>query len=197
MGWHEYYLVNLACLLLPGILLVVWGFRQELSEYGLAPGDRKRGSQLALLGWIAFLPVLWTVGGRPAFQSYYLSNMHASGALIPTNTGDAIDWGGWIFHEATMTVYMLAWEWFFRGFLLFGLRKSFPDWFAVGAQALLFGLLHLGKPPEEVVSSFLGGIVLGFAALRLRSMIPCFAVHALVSASHDAVVIWFHLASPR
>lgn len=197
MGWHEYYLVNLACLLVPGFLLVLWGFKRDLSEFGLASGNRRLGVVGTAAGWLVFLPVLWGIASRPAFQSYYLSNLHASGALVPGTRGDEIDWPGWLFHESTMTVYMLAWEWFFRGFLLFGLRRSFPGWFAIGVQALLFGVLHLGKPVEEVLSSFVGGVVLGIAALRVRSMVPCFALHALISASHDGAIVWFHFQSGR
>lgn len=192
MGWEEYYIFNTSLLLLPPFLLILWGMRRELSEFGLTPGDVKWGTIGAIAGWILFLPVLWFVGPLPAFQTYYVWNMQSSRTISFSPTGgQTIDWGRFAFHETVMGFYMLAWEWFFRGFLLFGLRRVMPAPAAVVIQAALFCLLHVGKPIEEVASSFVGGLVLGAAALRFRSVLPCFLIHYLISVSHDLAVLYF------
>lgn len=192
MGWEEYYVFNISLLLLPPFLLILWGQRRELSEFGLTAGDLRWGTIGALASWVAFLPVLWFSARASAFQDYYLWQMKSSRAVgyLPVG-GEGIDWGRLAFHETVMCFYMLAWEWFFRGFLLFGLRRTFPAWVAVLIQASLFCLLHLGKPTIEVASSLVGGVILGAAALRFRSMLPCFLVHFLISASNDLAVLYF------
>lgn len=56
-------------------------------------------------------------------------------------------------------------------------------------QALLFGIMHIGKPLQEVFGSFIAGIILGVLALRSRSFLPCFWLHWARSATFDLLVI--------
>ncbi len=193
LSWEDYYLLNIALLLTPAIVYITLFSGLLIDDFGLRSGNRKAGLQFAAAGWLAFLPVIAFVAGRPEFQDYYLSNLRASRALMWVGNRETLDWGRWAFCCLVMTVYMLAWEWFFRGFLLFGLRRRFPTWFAIGFQAMLFCLLHLGKPAMEVVSSLAGGVLLGVVALRLSSMVPCFLIHILIYLSHEGAVLWFFL----
>lgn len=203
MWFEEYYLFNTALLLWPPLCLILFGFRRELSEFGMTAGDIKGGSLAALVGFLLFLPVLYFVARTPDAQSYYLGVLlgnrpYGSGAisgLAMSNqgyVGGVIDWSRLAFHETVFAFYMFAWEWFFRGFLLNGLRRLFPAGAAVAIQAVLFCWLHWGKPMPEVYSSLAGGILLGAVALRYRSFLPCFLVHWGVSAANDLGVLWFH-----
>jgi membrane protease YdiL (CAAX protease family) len=90
---------------------------------------------------------------------------------------------------ASYAAYMLAWEYFFRGFLLFGLEGRFGRMAAV-LQAVPFALVHVGKPEVETYSSILGGLILGVFALRVRSMWPCFLIHAFVAVWMDVCVVY-------
>jgi membrane protease YdiL (CAAX protease family) len=58
-------------------------------------------------------------------------------------------------------LYYLGWEFFFRGYMQFGLRRRLGDWNAILIQTLASCLLHIGKPDTEIFSSILGGIVWG------------------------------------
>jgi len=88
---------------------------------------------------------------------------------------------------------MFAWEWYFRGFLLYGLKRVMPTVAAVLIQAAAFALLHYNKPPIEVVSSFFGAILLAGVALRYRSFLPCFFLHWAISAAFDGAVLYHFL----
>jgi membrane protease YdiL (CAAX protease family) len=83
---------------------------------------------------------------------------------------------------------MFCWEFFFRGYLLFGLART-VKWLAVIVQAVVFGALHWYKVPLELAASFGAGIVLGILALRAKSFLPCFALHWLVSVSFDVLIL--------
>jgi membrane protease YdiL (CAAX protease family) len=85
---------------------------------------------------------------------------------------------------ASLVVYMFCWEWFFRGFLLFGMAQGLGPFVSIVLQALLFGAAHIGKPPEEMYSSFAGGALLGWICWREKSFAPAFYAHALIH------VIW-------
>ncbi len=91
--------------------------------------------------------------------------------------------GDWAFLIGTLTLYMFCWEWFFRGFALFGAAQGLGFIPAIAIQAALFGLAHFGKPPVEMGSAFAGGLVLGILAWREKSFFPAFLIHALIHVS--------------
>lgn len=92
-----------------------------------------------------------------------------------------------LYAEASYGMYLFCWEFFFRGYLLFGLQRSVGSAAAVILQAAAFGLLHYGKP--EMIPSFAGGIILGILALRAKSFFPGFVLHWAVSICLDVLVV--------
>jgi membrane protease YdiL (CAAX protease family) len=50
-------------------------------------------------------------------------------------------------------------------------------WPALIAQALVFGLVHVGKTPEELLTAFPGGLGLGMLTWRMRSVWPSVLLH--------------------
>lgn len=78
----------------------------------------------------------------------------------------------------------VAEELFFRGVLLSGLRTRIGGW-AVGAQALLFGIAHLRSltPPDvgTAVSAATVGAVLGWGIHRWNRLPPAVGAHVLVN----------------
>jgi membrane protease YdiL (CAAX protease family) len=202
MDFSEYNLLNIAFILWVPLITVMLFLRREPSAFGMTVGDVKGGTRAALLLFLAFVPVILIFAPFPGPQSYYLSwlgTSGGSGAIVGLymerggwSPGGVILWERLIFHEAVMGFYMFGWEWYHRGFLLTGLRRIMPVWGAILTQAILFTVLHIGKPWEEVASSFPGAILMGLVALRYRSFLPCFLLHWLVSAGFDAAVLFYH-----
>ena len=81
---------------------------------------------------------------------------------------------------------MFAWEFIWRGFMLFGLEKKFGG-YAVLMQMIPFVILHNGKPFLETFGAILGGIALGILALRTRSIYYCVLTHIGVMFSIDII----------
>jgi membrane protease YdiL (CAAX protease family) len=74
----------------------------------------------------------------------------------------------------------LGWEFFFRGWLLFGFARRFgPD--ALWLQAVPFALAHIGKPEVETFSTIFGGFAFGWIAYRTRSFVWPFLVHWFIA----------------
>lgn len=71
-------------------------------------------------------------------------------------------------------------ELFFRGLLLFGLRARYGDKAAILVSACLFGVSHLDA--VAAIYAAAAGLVLGWLALRTRSIWPGIALHAAVNA---------------
>ena len=138
-----------------GLLL----FRDKPWDYGIRIGRWKSSIILTAVCLAAMALILYEAGKMPDFRSYY--------------GRDAIDWSELLLDTA---LFMFAWEFLFRGYMLFGLEKSIGKG-AIFVQAIPFVLLHLGKPFLETLFCIPGGFILGYVAYRTRSFLPCFIIH--------------------
>jgi membrane protease YdiL (CAAX protease family) len=134
-------------------------FRDKPWDYGIRIGRWKSAIILTVVCLAAMALILYEVGKMPEFRSYYHK--------------DAINWSELLLDAA---LYMFAWEFLFRGYMLFGLEKSIGKG-AIFVQAIPFVLLHFGKPFLETLACIPGGFILGYVAYRTRSFLPCFIIH--------------------
>jgi membrane protease YdiL (CAAX protease family) len=202
MNFAEFNVFNTALILWVPLVVILLFLRRSPSDFGMVGGEVRKGTVTAVVLFLLFCPVIYFFAPMPGPQEYYLGWMGTiagSGAVRGTywngsawSPGGYIDISRLIYHEIVMGFYMFGWEWYHRGFLLYGLRRIMPVWGAVLLQAVLFTVLHLGKPWEEVISSFPGGVLMGLLALRFGSFLPCFLLHWLVSAGFDFAVLYFH-----
>jgi len=176
-SFEEYLVVNIGCLTLLPFLLIFGVLRLRADEFGFAPAERGTG-RIALLFFVAMLPVLFIASRFPEFRSTY-----------PLQQQAAFSWRYFVYFELAYGFYLFCWEWFYRGFLTFGLRRAFGDIAAIAIQALAFGIMHWGKPMPEFISSFFGGAILGWLALRARSFFPCFLLHWAIAFTLDCLAI--------
>ncbi len=194
MAFEQYYLLNIALLLWLPLVVVLVFLRRPPDDFALATGDLKPGLLVALVLFVLFLPVIFVTAPTPPFQHYYVNALlrapQGSGAITAFGR---LDVGRLIFHEVVFGFYIFAWEWYFRGFLLYGLKRLMPTAAAVLLQAAAFALLHYNKPTVEIVSSFFGAILLAGVALRYRSFLPCFFLHWAISAAFDGAVLYHFL----
>ncbi|MFQ3550062.1 MAG: CPBP family intramembrane glutamic endopeptidase [Armatimonadota bacterium] len=195
-SYNLYILGNLLGLSFVPILLIFGVFKNELNSYGLC--GVKNWTPWLYTG-IMFLGlfILMVLSARwSSFQAYYPIFKHFPEfrytvfADYPKVNPFITHWQWMLYAMFTYGFYLFWWEFFFRGFLLFGLAK-WNSFLAVVLQALAFGLLHAGKPPTEVAASFIAGIILGILALRSGSILPCFVLHWAASVSFDILVVGF------
>jgi len=157
------------------------------------------GQKWALWAWVAMLLPVAYFAHRPDVQSYYLqgrlSNWGLAGVGAVFN-GVHVNLKALLYYELAMGFYMFGWEFFFRGFLLFGLQKTWlRTWGAVFVQAGLFALLHwswkahAAKPGLEVLTAFPGGLILGALALKTRSFLYGYLVHWGISVTLDLFLL--------
>lgn len=158
--------------LLPSFI-IIFLFKEKISDYGVKLGDYKLGLQITLISIAVMLPILWFVSASPQFAAKYPHLQMAKS-----------DWTVLIIYEIGMLIYLFAWEFIWRGFMLFGLEKRF-GYYAVFIQMIPFVILHNGKPELETFSSILGGIILGIVALRTRSFIYGVLIHFAIMLGID------------
>ena len=147
-------------LLIPLVIVLVV-FRENPKEYGFSLGDWKVGLILTVIGILLIAPVLWLVSRGEAMRAYYQPQMSG----LPWNT----------------FLDLFGWEFFFRGFILFGYARKFgPE--ALWLQAVPFALAHVGKPEVETLSTIFGGFAFGWIAWRTRSFVYPFLIHWFVAS---------------
>jgi len=158
-----------------GSIIIKFGFKEKLSDYGLQFGDVKVGLSFSLLFLLVMIILVWFVSATPVFAEKYPHLLSAKS-----------DWDTLFIYEAGMLLYMIAWEFIWRGFMLFGLEKRFGG-YAVLMQMIPFVILHNGKPFLETLGAIFGGIALGILALRTRSIYYCVVTHIGVMFSIDVI----------
>jgi membrane protease YdiL (CAAX protease family) len=77
---------------------------------------------------------------------------------------------------------------FFRGFLLFGLYRRL-GYYAIPVMVIPYTMIHFGKPVPETFAAIIAGFVLGYLALKSRSVLWGWAVHWGVAITMDLMVI--------
>jgi membrane protease YdiL (CAAX protease family) len=153
-----------------GAVLVMAGMargRIAWSDWGLGAGDLAWWRRpVGLLLVMIFVGIPITVWLFPEFAQYY-----------PRYKPARTDLGQLVAYELAMGVYMFCWEFFFRGYLLFGLARTLGPTASILVQAYPFFILHQAKPEPEMVSSWFGGILMGWLCWRAKSAWPSFLLH--------------------
>lgn len=153
---------RLSLYLIIPLLVIIFGFRKSPREYGFQWGDWRAGLSLTAFVIAAAVPIIWfTVRSDAETQTYY-AGLWNSGAPVMT------------------FVDLIGWEFFFRGFLLFGYARKLGA-HALWLQAVPFALAHISKPPLETYSTIFGGFLFGWVAWRTRSFIYPFLMHWFIA----------------
>lgn len=124
------------------------------------------------------LPVLWIVSATPDFAKAY-----PQGGIQVSES-----WYRFLLYEFSILIYMLGWEFLWRGYMLFGLKEKF-GYYSIFIQMIPFFILHKGKPELELFASIFAGLILGIQALRSRSFIYAWILHWLIMLFIDSISI--------
>lgn len=159
------------------VLIIKILLRERVSGYGLTAGDVKSGLGYTGVSLLIMMPLLWFASSQPEFLMVYPH-------LLPARDS----WEMFLYYEAGMLLYMISWEFIWRGFMLFGLYPRF-GYYAVLIQMIPFLILHNGKPALETFSAIAGGIALGAIALRTGSFIYGVIIHIAIMFTIDILAV--------
>jgi CAAX protease family protein len=142
-----------ALYLLVPLGIVILGFRDAPSRYGLTLGDWRRGASLLVAGLVLMLPIILGLSSLEQFRDYYGTHGRP---LVVILTDHALE---------------LFWaEFLLRGFLMFTLWRRIGP-LALVVQLIPFVLTHVGKPEIELWSTFIGGSVFAWLNWRTGSIV--------------------------
>ena len=166
-------------LLIP-VLYVVFVMKKNLSDFGLKTGNLKIGLKLLTLIPVLVVPIIYFAAKMPDIQGEY----PLAKSLLTDKTQLLV------YEFAYVLLYYLAWEFYFRGFLLFGLKDRFGVVNAILIQTISSCLIHIGKPEGEIIGSILIGIIFGVIAIKTRSIWYVFLIHASIGVFLDLFIIY-------
>ena len=85
---------------------------------------------------------------------------------------------------ALYALQFFAVEFFFRGFMLFTLEKDFGT-AAIAVMIVPYCMIHFHKPLPEALGAIVAGVVLGWLALRTRSIWGGWLLHCSIAITMD------------
>jgi membrane protease YdiL (CAAX protease family) len=135
------------------LLVILLGFRDRPTRYGLTLGDWRTGIALMLLGSAVMTPIVLWNASLPDVQVFYAASAEPLPSLLLTNTMD-----------------LAASEFLFRGFVMLTLVRAIGP-IGVLVATMPFVFAHLGKPELELFSTLGGGLVYGWLAWRTASIV--------------------------
>ncbi len=151
------------------------------------PGERLRDYNLTFKGgkhlllylvmFLLFLPVVFMASQSPSFRHTYPFYRMANRS--------SFDLWAW---EGLYAAQFIALEFFFRGFLLQGLRRAFGA-NAIYVMVVPYCMIHYGKPMMETFGAILAGLLLGTLAMRTRSIWGGVLIHIGVATTMDVLAL--------
>ena len=164
---------TLGYLILPLTYLKLTG-RSVSDYYWSVRGLKEHGGVYLALLIPASLLVYW-VSFWPDFQRIY-----------PFYTEAGRSWFDLIAWELLYGLQFFSLEFFFRAFMLEALRKSL-SYGAVAVMVIPYCMVHFQKTAAESLGSIVAGLLLGYLAMRSRSLWGGVLVHWLIAVEMDVL----------
>jgi hypothetical protein len=194
--WISFAIGAVLLILIP-VILIKRVFKQDLRDYGLGPPRPGRWGLTLLSGFLLLVvsaPAFWLGAQNEGMRGTY-----------PFFRGDFQGTGEFLIYQLGYLLFFIVIEFVFRGYLLFGLFnlrdtdvlpgvKGIRGPLVFGYYAIFISMLsytawHLGKPIPELWGTLVWGIAAGTLALACGTIWHIIAVHWLLNALLDWLII--------
>lgn len=173
------FLTTLVLFFLFPLIIIKLVFKEKLKNYGLSLGDKRYGLRFIIITIpLIVTPIIILGSHMPQVRAEYPLSK-----LVQDNASVFL-----LYEFSYVLLYYVGWEFFFRGYMLFGLKEKFGDAYAILLQVIPSALLHFNKPESEFLGSIVLGIVLGYLALRTRSILYPLIIHSCIGVFTDLFV---------
>ncbi len=154
--------------------------RERIADFGL----NFRG--ILGSGWLYLVMFLFMVG--PLVLASRTEAFQAKYPFYHLQRGEPFWPRLWIWEMAYVAQFF-ALEFFFRGFMVHGLRQRLGI-YAIFAMTVPYCMIHFGKPMAETFGAIGAGVVLGLMSLKTRSIWFGACLHVAVAMSMDFLALW-------
>jgi membrane protease YdiL (CAAX protease family) len=84
-------------------------------------------------------------------------------------------------YGSSRIVFLVAYEWFFRGMLLASFSSWLGIYWAIAVNIALYGILHIHKSKQEIIGCILLGLVLCLFTTWWHSIWPAIILHLQIA----------------
>ena len=157
--WLYHHVSSLVLWAFIPFLIIRFGFKEKLSEYGWALGDWRFGLKATAITIVVMILPVYLSSFNPEHRAWYPLT-----TLATASVGYFTLWG------LSYLPHYIGWEFMFRGFVGVGMSKFYGEIGATGIQVLITTLLHIGKPMGETWGAIFAGVYLGWLTYRTGSV---------------------------
>jgi len=158
--------------IVPVIVLVFLG--QDLTEWGL--NLKKLSLTLKWAGLIA--PIILV-------SAYFASKNRSSQKIYPSVRNRIWTTGTFAFEFASWGIYLLGYEFLFRGVFLFAALKVTGSMETVFLGSVIYSLAHLPKGSKETFGSFIVGLGMSYMTILTGSIFFSLLLHIIMAWSNS------------
>lgn len=176
MFWGTFQVLSYVAIPVVAIRLVL---RERVGDYGVDWRGIGRHWRHYVLLFLVSVPFVALASTTAAFQAKYPFYDLATGQSLWPRM-----WIWWAMYAAQF----VALEFFFRGFLVHGLKWRL-GYLGVFVMIVPYNMIHFNKPVTEALAAILGGVVLGSLSLKTRSIWWGAALHIAVAATMDVLAL--------
>lgn len=155
-------------------------FRMKLRDMGLRLKGSLQGWPLYVFMLAVMLPLVWYCSSTESFQQRY--------PFYKVQAGESL-WPNFFLWEVVYFVQFFSLEFFFRGFITLGTRKSFGV-MSIFVMMVPYCMIHFGKPMPETIGAIIAGIILGALSMKSRSVLLGVMIHYSVAITMDLFALW-------
>jgi membrane protease YdiL (CAAX protease family) len=136
-------------------------------------------------------PPLWSYVIIPLLilMTYFIGSSPANLDQYPQIRSDRWTVGLLSLSASSWVAFLIAYEFMFRGFLLFSSVTVLNPAAAIGLNVAIYALAHFYKGPLEVVGAIPLGIILCYLTLHTGNIWSAVIIHSTMALSHE----WFSL----
>jgi len=184
----NYRLYNLAywasiifiCYFIIPVIVIKIGFREKLRDYGLQWGSFLKDSWIYLVMLGIMFPLVYFASKTHSFQARYPFYSPIEGEELWPNF--------WIWQMIYLCQFF-ALEFFFRGFIVHGLKK-YVGVYSIVIMTVPYCMIHFGKPMSETFAAIFAGLALGMMSLKSRSIALGVFLHYSVAITMDFAALY-------
>lgn len=163
-------------LTVPTLVLIL--ARERLRDFGVGLGNVRAGLRITGVFYALYVPCFIFLMLNDSFIGHY------KGVAQRYDT-----WGEFMLYEvASVAVLMIAGEYFFRGFLLFGVARSYGAFAGILVHLIPYVYGHHTKVAVEAFGSLPIGFALGWLAIRTKSIWYGIILHATIALGFNALL---------
>jgi membrane protease YdiL (CAAX protease family) len=166
--------------MIPAIIIII-SYSPPITKYGL-----NFENILTSLIWIGILSLIIIIA------NYYFARKPQNLKNYPQIRMKKWTTRKFFINILTWTLYLLGYEFMFRGLLLFSFYYAYGIIPAIMVNCLLYSLVHIPKGKKETIGAIPLGLILSLITLHTGSFLVAFIFHIIMALSNDYFAIKAH-----